>query len=328
MSDQEDGLISVVVASYNGERYLRAQLDSLLAQSYTRLEIILTDDCSTDGTRAILEEYVRKDPLRVRALLNETNLGFVGNFERGIRAARGDYLALCDQDDVWLPTKLERLKALLDEGASLAFCDLALVDRDLRPLGKSMWASLGVRPRDIRALKGTAAFEVLMRRNIINGCSLLVPRSVSDAALPFPPLESFVHDQWLALIAAFMGPIAGIPEKLVLYRQHPSQQTGAGILARPGQDRPSPSRAEAYAQGWQLLFGRLREHGVAEERVLGAEAWLSGHIGLMRQREGELDLRLALSYLTKGIYAQHFSGLKSFGRDMIRVLKKARFDRR
>ena len=93
-------LVSIMLAAWNGERFIHDQIGSLLSQDYSNIEIVATDDCSTDATPLILDEYARKYPGSFRVLQNDRNAGFVGNFERGIRAASGDYIALSDQDDV------------------------------------------------------------------------------------------------------------------------------------------------------------------------------------------------------------------------------------
>lgn len=98
-------LISIVMATYNGEKYLREQVDSLLAQSYPSLEFVFVDDASSDASLAILQEYALRDS-RIRLILNPVNQGLLATFETGIRAAKGEIIALADQDDVWMPEKL------------------------------------------------------------------------------------------------------------------------------------------------------------------------------------------------------------------------------
>ena len=106
------------MATYNGEAFIREQMDSILAQSYKNIEVVACDDCSTDGTYEILQEYARKDG-RVKCFQNAANLGFKKNFERAITLCSGEFIALSDQDDVWLKEKLEvQLKALKEEEAS------------------------------------------------------------------------------------------------------------------------------------------------------------------------------------------------------------------
>src|SRR5579875_1624244 len=100
-------LVSVVLTTYNGETYLREQLDSILAQTYPNIEVVAVDDRSTDGTANILHEYAAQYP-NIKVFVNEVNLGFIKNFEKGCRLSTGEYIALCDQDDYWMPDKIKR----------------------------------------------------------------------------------------------------------------------------------------------------------------------------------------------------------------------------
>lgn len=101
-------MISIAMATYNGEKYLREQLDSILVQTISDFELIICDDCSNDSTRKILSEYAKKDS-RIKVIFNEQNLGFVKNFEKTISFCNGEYIAFSDQDDIWLPNHLEVL---------------------------------------------------------------------------------------------------------------------------------------------------------------------------------------------------------------------------
>jgi len=108
-------MVSIALATYNGERFLKEQLDSILEQSYTDIEIIACDDCSTDSTPQILEDYQKKDS-RLKVYFNEKNLGFKKNFEKCISLCDGDYIALSDQDDVWTKDHIACCKAVLEHG--------------------------------------------------------------------------------------------------------------------------------------------------------------------------------------------------------------------
>ena len=119
-------LVSIVVTTYNGERFLKAQLDSIIAQTYQPIEIIVVDDGSTDNTLNILNEYATNHK-NVSVIKNEQNLGYVKNFEKGFSLAKGDYIAPCDQDDVWLPTKIDVLVNHIGDDA-IAYCDSEFID--------------------------------------------------------------------------------------------------------------------------------------------------------------------------------------------------------
>jgi glycosyltransferase involved in cell wall biosynthesis len=208
-----DKLVSIALCTYNGAKYLREQLDSLLAQTHTNLEIVAVDDCSTDATWSILKEYEQRDS-RVRPVANPCNLGFRRNFERAISLCRGEFVAPCDQDDVWLPEKISSLLRAI--GAHpLAYCDSALIDEQGFPLGVSM--------SDIVAMISTDDPAVFAAGNCVSGHAMLFRRELIARALPVP--DCFFHDWWLAAVAASCGGIVYCPTALVRYRYHGSNVT-------------------------------------------------------------------------------------------------------
>lgn len=201
-------LISIALCTYNGERFLGEQLGSLLAQDYPRIEIVAVDDASTDASFRLLESRGREDS-RLRALRNPHTLGFRRNFEQAIGACRGDWIALSDQDDVWLPDKLSTL--LRDAGeADLVYCDSELIDEQGRDLGHrvsdrySMYS--GADPR---------AFTFL---NCVSGHALMFRRELATRALPVP--DGVYHDWWLAFAAANGRGLRYVDRPLVRFRQH------------------------------------------------------------------------------------------------------------
>jgi glycosyltransferase involved in cell wall biosynthesis len=315
-------LVSIILATYNGERYLRPQLDSLLAQEGAEIEIVACDDASSDDTPAILGEYRDRYADRIRVIVQPRNVGYVKNFETGILAARGEYVSLCDQDDVWLPAKTARLRKAVEAGAALSFCDLEVVDEGLRRLGHGMWRVIGFGRRERRMLASGNSFDVFGRRNVANGCALLLRRDLALKALPFPALEIFVHDQWLACFASFFGPVAALPERLVLYRQHPGQQTGAeggnipAIAGKAGEGRDW----NRWREDWEILFERLAREGADPAAIGAARDSVAARADACRRRSGLRGLGDLLGFLLSGTYRRYFSGLKSFARDFLRLV--------
>jgi len=135
--------IGIVIATYNGERYLQEQIDSIFSQSLQPNKIIVVDDCSTDGTIDIIAKYRKNYPEIIVFVQNEKNLGYVKTFERGISICQTDYIALSDQDDIWKPNKIQNCFHALEENkdAKLCFHDLELIDGDGNPLGHNFWES-------------------------------------------------------------------------------------------------------------------------------------------------------------------------------------------
>ncbi len=213
MSVAAEPLISVALCTYNGERYLREQLDSLLAQTYSNMEIVAVDDGSTDRTVEVLREYEQRDA-RLHVVVNPRNVGVVRNFERAIALCKGTFIAPCDQDDVWLADKLRMLAGYIGQH-SIAYCDSEIIDADGRSRGMSMsrfWA--------MQDLSDPVAFVM---ENCVSGHAMLFRRNLLDDN-PRLPTEVF-HDWWLAARAAARGGIVFCPEKLVRYRQHGNNVT-------------------------------------------------------------------------------------------------------
>lgn len=201
-------LISIALCTYNGERYLVEQLDSILAQTYPRLEIVISDDGSSDATPALLQDYARRDP-RIILLKNSRNLGFVKNFERALSACGGDYIALADQDDIWLPNKIQRLYETIGD-ALLIYSRVDLIDSQGAPIDR-------VFP-SVNRLEGGCALSLIFD-NCVTGHACLLRREMLVHALPMPE-GLLAHDQWLAIVAAASGRLAAGREVLSHYRMH------------------------------------------------------------------------------------------------------------
>jgi len=223
-------MISVCMAVCNGQRYLAAQLDSVLRQLPEDAEVIVVDDCSTDASLELIAAI--KDG-RIRTLRNSKRLGVVATFERAIAEARGELIFLCDQDDLWTPTKVERFVATFgaDAGILLAISDARLIDGEGRLLAESFFAQRG---------GFVPGFLANLVRNRYLGCALAFRAMLKPAILPFPP-DIPMHDMWIGTLAAVKGRVAYIDEALIDYRRH--------------QGNASPSR---HAGLMQMLIWRWR----------------------------------------------------------------------
>ena len=209
-------LISIVMATYNGEKYLREQVDSLLAQSYPTLEFIFVDDASSDSSLAILQEYASQDE-RIRLVTNPENQGLLATFETGIRSAKGEMIALSDQDDVWMPDKIRLLAGAIGSH-SMIYADSALTDAAGLVTGKfSDRNHLCDYPTSLHFVFGTKAM----------GHAMLFKREIINIALPFPDFVG--HDFILGFAAAALNGVSYFPATLVNYRQHSSNTMGADL---------------------------------------------------------------------------------------------------
>jgi glycosyltransferase involved in cell wall biosynthesis len=203
-------LISVCLASFNGARFIGAQLASILASPQVG-ELLVSDDGSTDGTRDILAGV--RDP-RLH-LLQGPRRGVIANFEFLLRQAGGEQIFLADQDDVWLEGKVPAMSNALRD-ADLAVCDCSVVDAELNVLQPSFFAARGSGPGLLKNLW----------RNSFLGCCLAFRRSVLAGVLPFPAAVP-MHDWWIGLQASRRGRVAFLPQRLVLYRRHDGNATEA-----------------------------------------------------------------------------------------------------
>ena len=217
--------LSVAMATYNGEKFIRDQLDSILNQTRLPDEIVISDDASTDRTPEILMEYKEKYPKLIKFLLNKENIGFVKNFERAIMNSTGDVVALSDQDDVWLPEKLEKECKILEEhqDIGMVFCDLEVVDEKLKMLVPSLWRTKKWNLDGI--MKERVFFETIIDSNRVTGCTIMIRKNVLKKLIPFDK-RIFVHDQWLAIGCSILTNVYAFNKPLVLYRQHSSNQIG------------------------------------------------------------------------------------------------------
>jgi glycosyltransferase involved in cell wall biosynthesis len=222
--------IQVLLATYNGERYLRQQLDSILTQDYVDLRILARDDGSNDNTAAILAEYASNLPERIQVLATDAPSGSPkGNFQRLMEASTAPYIMFSDQDDVWDADKasvsMERMRRLEGEhgvGAPLlVFTDLTVVSADLKVLNHSFWRHQNIHPSAIHRLTW------LLRHNAMPGCSALFNRPLLDLAVPIPD-EAHMHDWWIALVANILGYSSYLDRSTVRYRQHARNSIGAG----------------------------------------------------------------------------------------------------
>jgi len=207
-------LVSIVLPSYNGERYLKRQIDSIFAQSFQDFELIVADDVSTDSTIDILKSYAHRENFQYS--VNPENVGFIQNFCAALKNTHGRYIAPCDQDDIWLPNKLQSLLEEADRHL-LVYSNSELVDENEKPLGRDLRQSL-----KINFISGNNH-----RAFYYGNCVAAHTMLFSSELLPYLDSlpESVYHDHWLAFIASRLGTIQAVDKKLVLYRRHDSSVT-------------------------------------------------------------------------------------------------------
>ncbi len=220
--------ISIALCTYNGARFLPAQLESFLRQTRLPDEIIVCDDCSTDETANIIEEFARRAAFTVRLFVNETNLGSTKNFERAIALCTSDLIFLSDQDDVWLPEKLARCATEFDKNANvgMVFSDAEIVDENLGATGDNLW-NFTFADDARHAARGGNFFEVLLSQNVVTGATMAFRADLRELFMPIPPdIPNLIHDGWISLVIAAQTEVVFLDEPLIKYRQHAAQQLG------------------------------------------------------------------------------------------------------
>lgn len=216
--------VDILLATYNGENYVSEQIDSILNQSYKNINLIISDDCSKDKTPQILEEYSKKDK-RIKVIIQEENLGVVKNIEFLLKQVESPYYMLADQDDYWLPEKVEKsLENLKNNNADLVFGDLEVVDKDLNTMYKS-FNNYMLLTRKIN--KYIDSYKVNYLYNCVTGCTILSKKETIEKILPLPTNSKYlIHDHWIGLMVSLNGKLAYMPEKYIKYRQHGNNQVG------------------------------------------------------------------------------------------------------
>lgn len=218
--------VNIIIATYQGGKYIRQQLDSILASEDAEFMISIYDDGSKDDTAAIVEEYVKKYPDQVQFVRNAKNLGHLQNFLQGVVNNPYDYVMFCDQDDVWKPEKIMKTYRCMKEAESqqnepmplVVFTDAVIVDENLKELNPSFHQSSGLDT-------GKLDLAHLLMENKMMGCTMMLNRPLLDRITVLPEHARF-HDWWIALIAAAYGKILYLPEGTMLYRQHGNNVVG------------------------------------------------------------------------------------------------------
>lgn len=219
--------VDIVIGTYNGARYLQEQIRSIVSQTHTNWNLYIRDDSSKDETVSIIQSFAKNEP-RIQVVRDDLgNLGVIGNFNCLLEKTQSDYVFLSDQDDVWCAEKIElsldRIRELESQHGQevpiLVHTDLVMVDQELQVLSESFFAFRNLNSQ-------SASLAQLLAQNIVTGCTIVANRALLLKALPIP-LDSAMHDSWLALVAATFGKIGFLDQPTMLYRQHDSNTLGA-----------------------------------------------------------------------------------------------------
>ena len=229
MAADKNHTVTIVMAVYNGERYLKEQLQSILEQTSLPDEMILVDDASADGSCKVIEEVMERAPFPWRLIRHEENRQVTRTFEEGYEAAGGDWVMFCDQDDVWEKEKIScfREQAALHQEAAIIFSDCMLTDGDLAVMFPSMYRHFGfpgITGEEVRVIGSYEGCGIFMKQGWVPGMCLMVRKAALIHALPFSDITFF--DQWLIWNGVLSGDAVFIDRPLVRYRQHGGNVVG------------------------------------------------------------------------------------------------------
>ncbi|HWB12516.1 MAG TPA: glycosyltransferase family 2 protein [Pirellulales bacterium] len=315
--------ISVALCTYNGERFLSQQLASLAGQSCKPDELVVVDDGSTDASLAILRDFADAAPFQVMLHSLQQNVGSRDAFSQCIAACRGDLIFLCDQDDVWLPDKLERLSNALasEPDAAFAFSDALLVDDSLQPLPGSLWQRVGLRSKWQSAFCRGRGFELLLKRPLVTGATMAFRSHHRPLLLPIP--QGWVHDAWISLLLSAVSRGLAVPRRLLKYRLHSDQQIG--VEPRTWRERARRAMSRTADDYRTVALGAL----AAAERLESFAGVGAPRIAALRRKAKHFDRRAecvasgprgwpsVAGELLRGNYHRFSLGFTSAGKDCL-----------
>lgn len=207
--------VSIALATYNGSKYLREQLDSIYNQTYTNIEVIVIDDCSNDNTIEILDFY--KIKYNLKYFINSYKLGVIDNFFKAITLCDGDLIALADQDDFWLQKKIENAVNIINQEdleIPLVYASrLEFVDENLFHLGYSY-------------MPDSLSFDKALVQNYLTGCTMVFNKKAKDIIISYLPKKTLMHDWWIYIVISAFGKILIDKTITIKYRQHSNNITG------------------------------------------------------------------------------------------------------
>ena len=324
------------MCTFNGERYVQEQLESIAAQSTPPDELVVCDDRSSDATLQMLQAFRQRCAFPVRIFQNCQTLGILRNFEKAIGECSGDLIFLADQDDVWHPAKVEVMSRAFRAHPSCGyvFSNAALVNADGTPRGRDLWHSIGFDHASFVRYAAGAQLDVMLRGNaIVYGMTMAFRSEFLPCLLPIDSRsDQCLHDTWIALVLSAKGAYgAAIPDRLVNYRQHAAQAVG-GVIKRLGfrnyveMIRESASEGNpALADSFINITARVQRESQKRQSELRAMNLLTDKATHLRRRflasssTGRQRLGIVFRELISGRYNQFSGGLKSVVRDSFAV---------
>lgn len=334
MTVTEELTVSVALATYNGSKFIREQLDSIARQDLQPNEIVICDDVSSDLTVDIVKDFQRGYAGSIRLYENESQMGYVKNFEQAISICRGDIIALCDQDDVWLPEKLRKMAELFVENAEcgMVYSDAIVVNSELKPLGYTVYSRHG-KPN---LSSGNVVYSHVKKMRI-KGASIAFRAKYRDYILPITS-QWWGHDRWISFILAVISKIYAIDIPLMLYRRH-GGNVGVDTLLdnqikKTLRQKYRDMSVEFYHRDYEMWRDMLGHLETLREKESGGDDFdennLDAGIEIVKGRGNYAEQRMELQKqgrLSRAIpligllldrkYHQYGRGVRSFTKDLI-----------
>jgi len=268
-------LISIALCTYNGERYLQEQLDSILTQTILPDEVIICDDQSSDDTWSILESFKEQAEFKVELIKNKLNLGSTKNFEKAISLCSGEIVFLADQDDVWLPCKLQLMTDVFEKNreVGMVFSDAWVTDAYLQAYPLSLWQYIGFDERIQSILRQGRLSSKLIIDCYVTGATMAFRKELFPLLVPFP--EMWVHDEWITYVTDLVSRVEFIPQQLIKYRKHEDQQIGIKVNGRQGRSSYVRWRLSIFPDGHRRRCKRrIEKMEMVLGRILGFRKYL------------------------------------------------------
>jgi glycosyltransferase involved in cell wall biosynthesis len=225
--------VSLLLSIYNGELFLKEQIESIMNQTYTDWELYVRDDGSNDDSKKIVDEYINQYPKKIHWIKDsQGNLKSASSFMYMLSIIESDYYMFCDQDDVWFPFKIEKTLSRIKEVETvnpnkgvLIFTDLTIVNSDLKIINSSMWSYSNINPENAKDFYKTSCLSS------VTGCTIMINNYIKEKALPFPTVAR-MHDWWITLNASHYGIVDYLNESTIYYRQHNNNVLGADQITQ------------------------------------------------------------------------------------------------
>jgi glycosyltransferase involved in cell wall biosynthesis len=328
--------ISVALCTFNGEKYISDQLLSIIGQSKAVKEIVISDDGSTDATVSLIQKFKSEQNLKgieIKLFQNPSPLGISKNFEKCLSLTSHEWVFLSDQDDVWLEDKVALFQNhILKNPDSKFVCSNAeITDSNNNKLGYTLVEALNISRKELHQLNSGQAFDVLLSRNLATGATCLVHKSIYENALPFS--DYWLHDEWMAINAAFDGSINFLVTPTINYRQHGNN--AVGMLKKNFRRRISKYREPRNERNLHLLnrayalveflgtnvVSTLKEQQLG--KLIAAQNYLQFQNGRFNTPANRLIRWVPLSlWLVQGKYGKYGRGFKDYFKDVVQPDKK------